>query len=334
MQRLSMTAIGLLLCSGVAHAQYFTSSKGDLLAGFRKTGAAQGSYELVVNLGNITNFEAVAAGASIGVSNFSPSQLSTAFSTYNNLQWSVSAAFAGSSPWAGFPAATLWYTVPRNVAGSQTEAPARDIASNQQATRSRVLSVGSGAATISSGLGTTNANNNSVLVRESIGDGNALTAFIGDVSDPTFGDFQGTLGFTVENITPASFTSSLRSDLYQVCPSGTTDPATQLTTGTASFVGYFQLNTNGTMSFTRASTNAATPPAPTLSLRRSGTTNTISFLSTNGVTYTLYFADASALLTPFTNWSAAAGTLTGNNSVISFQDATTASDRIYIIHAQ
>src|SRR5262245_612808 len=94
---------GLLFCADLAKAQYFTANRGDLLAGFRKTGSSAGNYELVVNLGNVTNFEAVAAGATISVSNFSPSQLSAAFSSYNNLQWSVSAAFGTSSSWAGFP---------------------------------------------------------------------------------------------------------------------------------------------------------------------------------------------------------------------------------------
>src|SRR5437870_3374323 len=122
----SVLLLSLLSGTQIANAQYFTASKGDLLAGFRKTGAFKGNYELVVNLGNITNFEAVSAGATINITNFATSQLSAAFSSYNNLQWSVSAAFGGSGSWSGFPASTLWYTVPRINPGSRSDAPIRD----------------------------------------------------------------------------------------------------------------------------------------------------------------------------------------------------------------
>src|SRR4029077_10691703 len=62
---------------------------GDLCAGFRKTGVNQANYELVVNIGNITNLEAVPAGSSISISNYGSSALLDAFSDLNNLQWSV-----------------------------------------------------------------------------------------------------------------------------------------------------------------------------------------------------------------------------------------------------
>jgi hypothetical protein len=324
---------GLLFCADLGKAQYFAVNKGDLLAGFRKTGSFAGNYELVVNLGNITNFEAVSRGLTIVMTNFTPAQLSAAFSSYNNLQWSVSAAFSGSSAWAGFPASTLWYTVPRSAAGSQSQPPLRDIASNQQQTRQRIVSLAAGATSISTSLGSTNANNNSVLVRESTGDPNALTAFIGDPSDSTFGDFQGTLPFTVENTTPASFTCLARADLYQACPTATTDPVTQLTEGNAYLVGYFDLNSNGTMSFTRASSGGP-PPAPVLSITRNGNVNMISFHSTNGATYTVSFTNATGFNTPVTNWPSNPCVINGNNSMVTYQETTSDPVRFYSVHAQ
>src|SRR6266705_3693876 len=113
-----------------ADAQSFTANKGDLLLGFRKTSG--GSFELVVNIGNVTNFLAISLGTSVNVSNFSPAQLSAAFSTYNNLQWSVGGAFAGSSAWAGFPATTLWTTVARANTNIQSAPPPRLYSSAQQ----------------------------------------------------------------------------------------------------------------------------------------------------------------------------------------------------------
>jgi hypothetical protein len=326
--------LGIVSSASLSHAQNFVANKGDLLAGFRKTGAFQGSFELVVNIGNITNFEALSPGVSISVTNFAPSQLSAAFSSYNNLQWSISSAFAGSTAWAGFPAATLWYTKARTNINSQSQASARSALSGQQITRQKMLGVGTGANTISVNLGATNANNNSVLVREPVGDPSALTAFIGDSSDPTVGNFAGTLTFNVENTTPASFTSPVRSDLYQACPNNTTDPVTGLTTGPAYYVGYFQLNPDGTMSFTRGLNVVAPPPPPVLSIARAGNFSTVSFLSTNGATYTLYFTNTAGLKAPVSTWPSQPGTLSGNNAVISFQDTTTASNRFYRVKAQ
>ena len=330
--KLTLAIVGILALANSGHAQYFTSSKGDLLAGFRKNPNFQGNYELVVNLGNITNYEAIAAGASVRVSNFSPAQLSAAFSGYNNLQWSVFGTFLGSSAWAGFPANTLWYTQARSDVNTQSDVQARAPSSGQQQTKNAMLQVGSGAAFISSGFGTTNANNNSVLVREAAGDTlSGLTAGINDPSIPGLGNFQGTF-FNVESVIPSSFTSPARSDLYQACPEGTTDPVMHLTTGAAYFVGYFQFNPDGTMSFTRASTNAPAPPQPMLSSTRNGGVSTISFLSASAATYTLCFTNAAAIGTSVTNWRSGAS-LGGNGSVTNFQDTTTDPDRVYCVKA-
>jgi len=298
----SLGMLGLLFSASPSNAQNFTSSKGDLLAGFRKTGAFQGAFELVVNIGNVTNFLAKPQGSSNYIAIYAPSQLSAAFSSFSNLQWSVFGSFAGSTPYAGFPATTLWYTKARTDINIQSPPAPRNPSSGQTQARQQILGVGLGAAAISAGLGSTNANNNSVLVREPTGDQNALTAFIGGLADPAYGDFKGQIPTTAENTTPSSFTSPVRSDLYQVVPSGATDPNTGLTTGSAYYVGYFQLNPDGTMAFTRASNVAPLPPAPVLTITRSGNISTISFLSTNNVTYTLYFTNTPGLTAPVSTW--------------------------------
>lgn len=321
------------LTEAAAHAQNFTANKGDLIAGFRKTGASQGSYELVVNLGSVTNFEALAAGASTNISTYAPINLSSAFSSFNNLQWSVFGSFSQTTNWGAFPPSTLWYTKARTSIGTQTTASPRSAGSAQQQTRQAIVSVGTGGTTISQNLGTTNSNNNLQLVREPVGDPSGLTAFLGDASDPTVGDFGGTLAFSVENTTPPSFTSAVRSDLYQACPNNTTDPITGLTTGPAYYLGYFQLNSDGTMTFTRASAAAPPPPAPTLAIARNGNITTITLPSTNTATYTLYYTNSAGLAAPVTTWPSL-GSQSGNNSTLSFQDTTSASDRIYRVKAQ
>jgi hypothetical protein len=317
-----------LAVADTASGQAFTANKGDLLAGFRKT--TGGSYELVVNMGNVTNFLAISPGTTVNVSNFSPTQLSAAFSTYNNLQWSVGGAFLGSSPWAGFPAGTVWSTLARASTNVQSTPPVRNSSSSQLATRTRVAGVGSGANTISLGLGTTNPNNYVVLVREPAGDPSALTVYIGDPSDSTYGDYQGTW-YNVETVTPSSFTQAQRADLYQALPDGSLDPNSHQTTGAAYYVGYFQFNPAGTMTFTRASSVA---PAPTITLQRSGNVSTISFPTANGFSYSLYYTNSPNLMAPIVNWATPGTTVTGDGSTKSFTDTTTDPDRVYSVKAQ
>ena len=264
---MKLALVAMLTLPELVSAQYFNyNSTGDVLLGFRKTGAYQGSYEFVVDAGSITNFLALPAGNSLNISNYAPAQLSDAFADgYQNLQWSAFSAFGSGFDWVTslgtFPASTAWYTRARTNATSQSTAPARLRSGNNATLVQQILSTGQGAINISTALGTTNSDNNTILVREPITDTyNYLTAFIGDRTDPTFGDFGGSaFHYSVENTVPSSFTSAVVSDLYESCPLNTVDPFTGTTTGAAYFVGYFTLNTDGTMSFTRAT---ATPPPP------------------------------------------------------------------------
>src|SRR5579863_10464182 len=87
---LGISILGLLASTQFVDAQFFTTTGfGDMIAGFRKTGANKGTYQLVVNLGNVTNFLAVPAGSTIPISAYSTTQLGNAFPNFNNLQWSV-----------------------------------------------------------------------------------------------------------------------------------------------------------------------------------------------------------------------------------------------------
>jgi len=286
----------ILIVPELAHAQYFSAAKGDLMLGFRKTGSVQGSYELVVNAGNITNLLAQAPGTVLPINNYSASQLTDAFPNYNNLQWSVSATFDNGfgASWNGFAYYTIWYTLPRSTASVQTTPPARVSGSGAQShPRQGILSIGNNAATLSSQiLVTTNADNNTLLVREPVGNANDYSIQIEESSgNPVPGDFNGYLAAgNAENTTPASFTSAVVSDLYQGVPTGSTDPYTGTTSGNAYYVGYFTLNPNGTMTFTRASTSVAAPVA------------SFSGSPTNGVApLSVTFTDASTG-SGITNW--------------------------------
>jgi PKD repeat protein len=271
---LKVVLLVVLVLPEIASAQSFNfNDYGDVMAGFRKTGVYAGNYELVVDLGSVTNFISLPIGTTTNITQFSPSQLSDAFASgYGNLQWSVFAAFPGSiSPWVtplgSFPKDTMWYTLPASNLTTQTQPPLRRSYNTQQPTKQLVYGVGDAAKVISANdLITTNADNNTLLVREPVVySASILSAFIGNSLNPAYGDFGSGgsgLGFTVENTTPGSFTTAQRSDFYQVCPYNFADPITHLTNTDSYFLGYFILNHNGTMTFTRAAATVVTNSPP------------------------------------------------------------------------
>jgi hypothetical protein len=327
---LQVAIVASVLLPEIAGAQFFTSTKGDLLLGFRKPGV--GSYELVVNVASVTNFLAKTPGAVVPISNFTPSQLSDAFSDYNNLQWSVSAYVTGGpgSTWSGFVPGTIWFTIPRFDPSTQSSVPARASYSTQSPVVTGIQGIGNGANSVSSGLTTTNTDNNAVLVREPIGSAYNYSVFVQDPQTPSIGDFGGYLP-AVENTTPPSFSSAVVSDLYQAVPTGSTDPISGKTTGAAYYVGYFTLSPDGTMTFTRAS--AASPTQPVLTITRAGTTSTISLATVNGATYTLYYTNSAGLTQPVSGWASSPTTISGDGTTKSFSDTTSDTDRVYRVGA-
>lgn len=356
-----VVAAGSLLIAEIAGAQtYFTADGfGDLVAGFRKTGAFTENSELVVNMGNITNFLALSAGTTINISNYSTTQINDMCPDgLANLQWSAFSAFQPigfpDGPWVtpvgSFPAATVWYTVPRSDFDTQTTPPSRYSYNAQGSNlRQKILGINTGAGSISQSLSVTNEFNNVLLVNEPVTfTDSILSAFIGDRIDPTLGDFGGqTFTFSVENTTPDPFDSASRSDLYQSVPaeSDSPDPFTGTTTGPAYYVGYFTLNTDGTMTFTRAGSSSIPnpPPVPVLHISTSFTlaegsgstqaNSIISFNTTNGATYTLYYTNAAGLNTPRTNWPSITVPVAGDGAMHYFTNSSTDPSRFYSIGA-
>jgi hypothetical protein len=203
---------------------------------------------------------------------------------------------------------------------------------------SEIDSIGKGAHTTSVNLGTTNADNNVALVRESASDAHSLNlgVFIANPQDPTVGDFGGNLPSTAENVTPPTFNSAVRSDLYQSVPTTYTDPNSGTTSDAAYYVGYFTFNPGGTMTFTRASTVVQGPPPPPqiVGLTRIGNTSTVFFTTTNGsYTYNLRYTNSAGLGTSVTNWPSLPATVTGNGATNQLTDTTTDAYRFYRVSA-
>jgi hypothetical protein len=312
-----------------AQAQPFKYSGRDLLVGFRKLSPFSTPYELVVNIGQATNYNNLPPGTRITITQFTFNQLTNAFGDLNDLSWAVSAdAKGGDGGATNVPINTIWVCNPRINLQTQTTPYNRASTFSQSPVVSKISGIGVNAASLSSST-VSNQYNTLTAVQEDAGSPQALSTQMG----PN-GSYQNTFGADVENMTPDSFTTPVRSDFYELRPNGTVDPHTGLTTGPGAYLGYFELAPNGTLTFTAAGgTVAPPPPPPTLSIGRSNLLNTVSFASTNGAIYTLHFTNAAGLTSPLTSWPALASPLTGNGSILSFQDSTSDAMRFYRVEA-
>jgi hypothetical protein len=331
-------------------AQVFTYRTADLCLGIRKVGSYidADQDELVVDIGQASNYVSMSVGSTITVPNISASQLSGSFVGYADIQWCVTGYYLGDT-YPGYPTETLWLSVERPSATVQSAALIRESTSNQQTIKPNITDILGGAKAISTQLGASNQFNTPYLVQESLQQQGSLVDDIldynlNDPGEPGFADLKGTWGEgSLEATNPVSFTSSEYLDLYEVRPLTDSqgnlivDPHTG-TNGPAYYLGYFQFTPSGSLSFTRAASSSGTqpPPAPKLSISlpsgfvANSSKLTISFASTNGSTYTLYATNSVGLKTAVTKWPSL-GSQGGNGGVLTFQDTITTSNRFYAV---
>jgi hypothetical protein len=328
--------LALLALSGSVGAQTFVYNNNDLMLGFRKTGVYQENNEVVVNIGQASNYVSAANGSVINITNFSLAQLMPgSYSSLDHLSWSVVGWYTGTT-YPGYPTYTLWVTVPRSSFTVQTASAARLDRASQQTIRAQIASIFANASFISTDLTASNAYNTVSLVREAIATypTHILTVFMGGKIDNTLGTLQDTWPEgNLETATPSGFSGSMRSDLYEVRPTNDqsgnpiVDPHMG-TNGQAYYVGYFQLNSDGTMTFTRE------VRAPVVSFSRSGNTSTITFPTVSGVIYSLYYTNTAGLATPLYSWPNSPSLIIGDSTTQSFSDVTSDSSRIYRVGTQ
>jgi hypothetical protein len=345
--------VGLLTLVGSAEAQPFVYQNNDLCLGFRKNAPYTENYELVVDIGQASNYVGAGIGTTMPVQGYAASQMVPgSFLTLDDLSWSVCGYYSGSGYGTEYPADveyTLWVTVPRTNNSVQSQTASRLDWTLQHDVRPKIASILSNAGFISQALGTSNEFNTASFVLESISlyPQHLLSIWMGSLNDNTLGTLNDTWppgepnGGNIENTTPDTFNSPVRSDLYEVRPltdsqlNPVADPHTG-TNGLAYYVGYFELEVDGSMTFTReaATTPILSPPAPALSIVRSGNVSSITFLSTNQATYTLLYTNTAGLSAPSSTWPSLPGAITGNGSMQTFQDATTDTSRVYRVQAQ
>jgi len=341
---LFLALFGLAAVSQMAQAQLFTNINSDLCLTFRKVTPYTENNEVVVDIGQASNYLSAAIGTKMAVSQFSASQLVPgAFASLNNLSWAV---FGYYSPlrttsynyYASYSnGITLWLTVPRTNNATPGIAPARQPTGIQSQTKTKITTLFSNAKYISNDIGIASAVNTPRFVSESIAayPSRVVSVTMGSLENNAIGNLSDTWANNLEATTPGGFSGAVRSDLYMVQPSvdssgnAILDPNS--VNGLADYIGYFEFSSDGTMTFTREAANT-TPVAPSpvaLSIVASNQTRTISFLSSNSVTYQLCFTNATGLSAPVANWPALPATISGDGTTKSFQDTSAEPNRFY-----
>lgn len=270
---LALSLLGMIpAAQATSGAGPFAYTNGDLCLGFRKTGIYQATYECVVDLGPAINYVNLAPGTTTSITQYTAGQLTGTFGNLTNLSWSVTGFVQTTNQPAGYPASTIWVTIPRTATGVSVTAPLRNPASTQANPQGYIYSILFGAVSVSANLGTSNTYNTPTFVQEPYGntsDNQYYGYFMGDPVYPAIGDLSGsapgnTYGFqpNLEFTTVAPFSSPALCDLYELRPTYLqggrppaniyiTDPHTGQTNGTGYYVGYFSLSPSGSMTFTR-----------------------------------------------------------------------------------
>ena len=314
--------------AGLARAQFTYNDgigqNGDLLVCFRP---ASGSYDLVVDCGSVSAFTNLTVGQKIAITNYySPSQLK--YTGTNNLYWSAMASAR--------PPGNIWVTRPRASLNTQSVPWPCKNSSTEGTAASQIDSIGDDASQIAAGgnpNGTSPANGNTFVVEpegSSVGGSfNSYSVQIG-ANGNLAGNFWGDASTkSLEQSTSASFTTAgqpVRADFYQLLSVSNGLPAT--------YLGYFELSPNGVLTYT-AGPSPKTLTAPQIvSYVHKGTTNTISFTTVSGGTYTLRGTNSAGLGTAVTNWPAIGSSLAGDGLTDSLVEVITNSSRLYTITAQ
>lgn len=328
-KQIKWVAIAAMLAAGAVQATTFNYTVGDVLICFRRanpsTYADLGGTNLVVDAGPISNFTNLPPNTKIIINSYTGSQLSQVGT--NSVGWSAFAYFDDSVnppavPW------TIFITSPRDVLNAQTSP-------NNCATLSADANVIGQLGAIVNGAmdnaGFSALNTGSAALELSSYYYNSADLSYSQEVDPVGSSFDlnGTFSYNIEKYTPANFVSAgnpVRSDFYWMYP-------VKLNTKTAAvYLGYFELETNGVMTYTAYPTATAAVPVIT-SFGRTNGISYVSFTTGTSGTYTLRGVNSTSLNTSRANWPAIAS-LTGNGSVNTLQDTTAVPNKYYIITAQ
>jgi len=305
-----------------AQAQ-FTNKTDDLMLVFRKiTKGDLGSVDFEVDIGQASKYYGAAQGVTIPITAYTTTQLGAVFpdAIYGTgyLTWSVSGCVpeTGDNGASGKPSRTLWLTDPRPDPGTPPAVIwSRASIYQQGPTALGITTILDNALAWGGSVPSDSVTNTPTAVAITTG-----TAYCADGTLTAVGNF-GTFQGDVENTTPElfpDFGTPSRSDFYELQPGS----------GHGTYLGYFQLGTDGSMTFNTLQTYSP----PNLSISADGAGNVdISFLSAMGGTYTLYYTGDTGLATPVSTWSTAGSTITGDGTVKTFVQAIGGTDTYYSV---
>lgn len=302
------------LAGGEIYAGDFNNyATGDVLICFRKPGV----NDLVVDAGSIATFSNAAVNQRITISQYNGSQLSQVGT--NGVSWSVFTWLADD---------TLFITKPRLAAAlnSQTTPWLNKSSANQHNTDIRMATIPLGA---KDNLAFSGVNTATAVVEEDNSVSNPNYPNGVSYRDAIFGqgataNFYTTFQGVPENTTLANFTTSgkvVRSDFYQLSPTDS---------GSGKFMGYFELSTNGAMTYVAYPTT--TPVIQ--SLTHVGTTTTITYTAGLYGTYTLRGITSLTSGTPQISWPSIQTLTSGDTAVHSATFTDTDGVKFYTITAQ
>jgi hypothetical protein len=127
----------------------------------------------------------------------------------------------------------------------------------------------------------------------------------------------------VENTTPSGFNllgTPSRSDFYELQPGS----------GPVTYLGYFELGTDGSLTF-YARQSVVQYPRPTLSVSTAGARVLVSFPSTAGGTYSLHYTNTAGLTAPVSTWTTVNTNIIGDGTVQSFQQTINGAGSVYSV---
>jgi hypothetical protein len=312
----------IALLSSVAAAGVWAGAitnytSGDVLVCFRS-----GGLDMVVDAGPVSQFTTATHNQRITINQYTGTQLAVVGT--NGLSWS---AFTWTND--ALNNTILFVTKARSPINAQS-LPWND-GNSQSAVAARMATIPPGALDYLNLLIYPQSTSTAVIEDNASG-GNPNYTDGSSYYDALFGAYGGNFNGTftvsqgnIENTTAGNFTTSgtvARSDFYQMTPSSAPNPPA------GTWLGYFELNTNGVMSYVAYPTT--TPLISTITY--SGTTATIGYKSGLYGTYNLL--GTNKLSAPVSTWPVIGGSLSNGTASFTVQDTGAVSNKFYIIEGQ
>lgn len=310
-KKIALMALLAAIAAGELRAGTLTNyAVGDVLVCFRK-----GGNDMVVDAGQVSTFTSASANQRITISQYTGTQLAQVGT--NGVSWSAFTYLSDN---------TLYVTRPRSSINSQTAAWPEKSSSAQLGTAQRMATIPPGAVD-ELNLMVYPQSTYTATIEEDVSDANPNytdgVSYHAALAGSYGGNFNGTFAGNPENTTLSTFTSGgqvVRSDFYRMTPSTTIGAV-------GTYLGYFELNTNGVMTYV-----AYPSTTPTVaSYSRSGTSTTIYYTTGLYGTYTLRGTNNIGGTVAATNWPVIMTLSTGDNSTHSVTFTDTDPNKFYII---